>query len=500
MSGPEPTGTVAVGRYVLAVGGHAGTLIEPGAASGDSSELAAALERPAVGTAAKEAVDAVSEATSRVEQADRIFRAVADGSIDISEASGLIDAALRLLERLDREGHHKEALSLARAISGLLALALRWAELVRSLGIAAEAARRIGDHAGAAWAQHELGTLYLAADDPAAAEQRLSEAARLRRELGDREGLAATEQNLGVLCRRLRELVREGRLAPRRQGRRRLVAAVAALLLLLTGGVSGAVIASDDDPDPGTTTGEETAHLTVQAEGPGTVQSTPAGIDCPNRCERDFARRSEIVLTPDPAEGATFDAWSGACEGTEPCRLRLRSDRTVGATFRKTQQPQDTARLEVEPPANGRVTSTPAGIDCGGTCSHEFDVGQPATLSAIADAGYRLSAWGGDCSGSGPCALTMSVDHSVSATFTPERTVSVTISGDGTVTSSPAGIDCTTGTCSALFPADAGQVVLTASDGRFLRWGGDCTGTETTCTLSLDTDRHANASFDSIVE
>lgn len=493
MSGPAPMRKVPVGRHVLAVGGPAGTLIEPGPAPpGDPSELAAALEHPAVGTAAKEGVDAISEATSRVEEAVQLFKAVADGSIDISEAAGSIDAMLRLLEQLDREGHHREALNLARAANGLLALALRWAELARSLGLAAKAAENIADPAGAAWARHELGTLHLAADDPAGAERLLSEAQVLRSELHDREGLAATEQNLGVLCRRLRELLREGRLTPRRQGPRGLAAVAIALVFLLAGVLIGRAIASDDDSKPP----GAAIRLTVLAEGPGTVQSTPAGIDCPGSCARDFARRTEIVLTPEAAEGSIFEGWSGACKGTGPCRLRPQGNRTVAATFGEEGSPE-TARLDVDPPDNGRVTSTPDGIDCGDTCSHEFDVGQSITLDAIGAAGYRLGAWGGDCAGLGPCALTMEADRTVSATFTAERTISVTISGDGRVTSIPAGIDCTEGTCGELFPADAEQVVLTAGDGTFLRWGGDCSGTEITCTLALDANHEANASFDS---
>ena len=88
MSGSEPTATVVVGRHVLAVGDPAGTLIELGAAGGDVTQLAAGLERPALGRAAKEAkeaVGAISEATGRAEEAVQRFRAVADGSIDISE-------------------------------------------------------------------------------------------------------------------------------------------------------------------------------------------------------------------------------------------------------------------------------------------------------------------------------------------------------------------------------------------------------------------------------
>ena len=64
---------------------------------------------------------------------------------------------------------------------------------------------RIADEvheAGRAWAQHELGTLHLAAGDTATAGRLLERARETRRRLGDEEGLAATEQSLGVLCRR----------------------------------------------------------------------------------------------------------------------------------------------------------------------------------------------------------------------------------------------------------------------------------------------------------
>ena len=66
---------------------------------------------------------------------------------------------------------------------------------------------------------------------------------------------------------------------------------------------------------------------------------------------------------------------------------------------------------------DGSVTSAPAGIDCGSTCSTTFDAGAAVTLTATAAAGSTFTGWGGDCSGTGTCQLTMSADHTVNATF-----------------------------------------------------------------------------------
>jgi uncharacterized repeat protein (TIGR01451 family) len=65
----------------------------------------------------------------------------------------------------------------------------------------------------------------------------------------------------------------------------------------------------------------------------------------------------------------------------------------------------------------GIVTSSPAGINCGPSCSLQFNTGTPVTLTAAASSGSKFAGWSGDCSGTAACALTMSVDHNVTATF-----------------------------------------------------------------------------------
>ena len=77
------------------------------------------------------------------------------------------------------------------------------------------------------------------------------------------------------------------------------------------------------------------------------------------------------------------------------------------------------------------------------------------------------------------------------------QTLTVTVEGNGTVTSEPAGIDCP-GTCSANF--DEGiEVTLTSApsaDSGLAGWEGDCTGLAATCALTMDDSRTADALFD----
>jgi hypothetical protein len=72
-------------------------------------------------------------------------------------------------------------------------------------------------------------------------------------------------------------------------------------------------------------------------------------------------------------------------------------------------------------------------------------------------------------------------------------TLSMTVSGSGTVTSNPAGIACSAGTCSASFPSGTG-VMLTPSGGSLTGWDGACAGTGT-CSVTMTANRAASATF-----
>src|SRR3954469_10050080 len=77
----------------------------------------------------------------------------------------------------------------------------------------------------------------------------------------------------------------------------------------------------------------------------------------------------------------------------------------------------------------------------------------------------------------------------------PTRTLSVTISGDGEVRSSPAAIDCNS-SCSATFPVatSATLTAVPASGESFSGWDGACSGTGP-CVVKLDADVSVAATF-----
>jgi DNA-binding beta-propeller fold protein YncE len=77
-----------------------------------------------------------------------------------------------------------------------------------------------------------------------------------------------------------------------------------------------------------------------------------------------------------------------------------------------------TPTLTVAKAGAGSVTSSPAGINCGASCSHAYDFGTSVTLTATHAAGSRFSGWsGGACSGTGACTLVLGSDRTVTASF-----------------------------------------------------------------------------------
>ena len=68
---------------------------------------------------------------------------------------------------------------------------------------------------------------------------------------------------------------------------------------------------------------------------------------------------------------------------------------------------------------NGIVTSSPAGITCGGVCAAGFDHGTTVTLTPTAADGDVFTGWSGACGGAGPaCDLLMTADRVADAVFT----------------------------------------------------------------------------------
>src|ERR1700688_3986130 len=102
-----------------------------------------------------------------------------------------------------------------------------------------------------------------------------------------------------------------------------------------------------------------------------------------------------------------------------------------------------TVQLAVQVSGSGTVTSNPAGISCGQTCTASFNSGAQVTLTAAAAANSTFTSWGGACSGTKPtCTVTLSANQNVTASFGQGQNnfqLAVSTSGSGTITSAPAG-------------------------------------------------------------
>jgi hypothetical protein len=113
-------------------------------------------------------------------------------------------------------------------------------------------------------------------------------------------------------------------------------------------------------------------------------------------------------------------------------------------------QPKDWTVTVTGGAGNGRVTSSPTGIDCriattatSGTCSSSFKNGTSVTLTATADQDQVFQAWGGDCTGT-TCQLTVTRSVSVSAGFV-RKTATLSLEFKTTATDDGAAIIAITG-------------------------------------------------------
>lgn len=191
---------------------------------------------------------------------------------------------------------------------------------------------------------------------------------------------------------------------------------------------------------------------------------------------------------------ATTSQWvAGTCTQDQVC------DDTAGL---RAAVCADTFALAVSIDGNGAAVSTPSGLSCSGSgtnCTARFARGKMITLNAQPFALSSFSGFSGACSGSAEpqCSITMDGDKQVNISFDQSGfLLTINRMGGGRIVSDPAGVNCGA-MCSSGF--SEGQVVeLTATPNpgaEFGGWGGACSGTQATCTVTMSANRDVSATF-----
>jgi ABC-type phosphate transport system substrate-binding protein/archaellin len=240
--------------------------------------------------------------------------------------------------------------------------------------------------------------------------------------------------------------------------------------------------------------------------GSGTVTSLPAGIDCGSECQASFAEGTVVALTGTPNAGSKAVVWQscpGTVNGSNQCVVTMSAAKEAKATFDLVQF---SLKVVKNGSGSGIVTSSPAGINCGSECEAAFNTGTLVKLTGASTGGSKAVAWSGcdSVNGSNECVVTMSAAKEVEATFDVvgqfQLKVSKNGSGSGTVTSSPAGINCGS-ECAANF-AEGTVVKLSGTPdagSKALVWQ-TCPGIvngSNECVVTLNESTEAVATFDS---
>ena len=217
-----------------------------------------------------------------------------------------------------------------------------------------------------------------------------------------------------------------------------------------------------------------------------TTAAGPGGRISPLPGTYSYLSGDRVTVTATPDTDYQVAAWSGACSAvaapTATCTLTMDAAKSAGVTFVRVYTLTTTAE------ANGSIDPAPG--------RHAYDEGSSVTLTATPDPGYQVAAWEGACSAvvapATTCALTMDADQTAGVTFVRVvrvYTLTVAVTGDGGQVT-PSG--------TATHP-DGAVVPLQASwndaTHRFTGWGGACSGTASTCELTMDADRTVTATF-----
>ena len=245
-------------------------------------------------------------------------------------------------------------------------------------------------------------------------------------------------------------------------------------------GNSGTILQSGDTLIP--------LHVNKSGNGSGSVTTPDDAINCGATCSATFPWNSTVELTATPDPSSTFGGWSGDCSGSGTCSVTMSAPRDVTAAFTLKS-----FTITLSPGPIGTIY---------GPTSANYGESPHYTISP--DPWYRIvsvSGCGGTWTGrnpyitgpiTGPC--------TISATFTPLKsalTVTLAGAGYGSVESTPVGILCPGGNCTASFDYSTSvSLKQSAVPGSlFAGWSNACSGLGP-CSVTMDTARAVTATFE----
>ncbi|HQU85445.1 MAG TPA: hypothetical protein PKY59_20050 [Pyrinomonadaceae bacterium] len=153
--------------------------------------------------------------------------------------------------------------------------------------------------------------------------------------------------------------------------------------------------------------------VSIAKNGSGTVSSADRLISCGNKCAASYDNGAAVTLTATAAKDWLFTGWNGACAGNFlTCVLNPTDALNVTANFVQT------FTISTKTSGGKGAVNSPAGINCGKTCSAKVARGTNVSLTATPEAGFRFVNWSGGCTGTAAtCSVTVNNITSVQANF-----------------------------------------------------------------------------------
>ncbi len=227
--------------------------------------------------------------------------------------------------------------------------------------------------------------------------------------------------------------------------------------------------------------------LTVKVSGVGTV-TTSSGQTCSlSPCVFTFPYNTKVTLTASPGTGSAFSTWSGGCSGSATsCTVTMSRNRSVTANFAAVTASESSWTL---------CAAEYGTCNFSGTRRVLYGV-SPTSQNTIGT--YTDSVW---CDNHifGDPAETFSKSCWYESISTPpvtpvSYTLTTGVSGNGSI--SGAGINCGTDCTEDYISGTSITLTATPATGyTFSGWSGVCSGTATTCAVSVTSRSDVSASF-----